>query len=390
MKVSSQMFQPLIGKTVIDLTQVLAGPYATYQLALLGAEVLKIEDPNGGDWTRAGNAPDGLENQNMGTAYLTQNANKKSIILDLKSPKDIKKLKQLVEDADVFVENFRPGIAARLGLSYDDIKKIRSDIVYCSISGFGQDGPISNRPAYDHIVQGMCGIMRLTGTSDTEPNKVGAPYVDYATGLNGAFAIVSALHEVNRTQKSVKLDVAMLDTSLLLMSSLITDHLNTGWVPAPSGNEAWSQSPSSGAFETQSDLLMIAANNERQFGRFCRAINREDLMKDKRFQHSKDRKKNKDELRHIVEQIIKTKTAEYWEEKLNEDGVPATKVRKLDEILSENQVEKRGITHKLRIPGIRNSLHVPTLGFKVNDEIIAPKEPPPRLGQDTDYIIEKK
>ena len=390
MKVSSQMFQPLIGKTVIDLTQVLAGPYATYQLALLGAEVLKIEDPNGGDWTRAGNAPDGLENQNMGTAYLTQNANKKSIILDLKSPKDIKKLKKLVEDADVFVENFRPGTAARLGLSYDDIKKIRSDIVYCSISGFGQDGPISNRPAYDHIVQGMCGIMRLTGTNETEPNKVGAPYVDYATGLNGAFAIVSALHEVNRTRKSVKLDVAMLDTSLLLMSTLVTDHLNNGWVPAPSGNEAWSQSPSSGAFETQSDLLMIAANNERQFGRFCRAINREDLMKDKRFQHSKDRKKNKDELRHIVEQVIKTKTAEYWEEKLNEEGVPATRVRKLDEILSENQVEKRGITHKLRMPGIRNSLHVPTLGFKVDDEIIAPKDPPPRLGQDTDYIIEKK
>ena len=384
------MFQPLIGKTVIDLTQVLAGPYATYQLALLGADVLKIEDPNGGDWTREGKAPDSLENQNMGTAYLTQNANKKSITLNLKSRRDIEKLKKLVEDADVFVENFRPGTAARLGLSYDNIKKIRSNIVYCSISGFGQDGPISNRPAYDHIVQGMCGIMRLTGTNETEPNKVGAPYVDYATGLNGAFAIVSALHEVNRTGKSVKLDVAMLDTSLLLMSSLVTDHLNTGWIPTPSGNEAWSQSASSGAFETQSDLLMIAANNERQFERFCTAINRGDLLKDKRFQHSKDRKKNKDELRHIVEQIIKTKTAEFWEEKFNEEGVPATKIRKLDEVLSEQQVEKRGITHKLRLPGTRNSLHVPTLGFKVDDEIIAPKEPPPRLGQDNDHVIEEE
>ena len=384
------MFQPLIGKTVIDLTQVLAGPYATYQLALLGADVIKIEDPNGGDWTREGKAPDGLENQHMGTAYLTLNANKKSITLNLKSRRDIEKLKKLVEDADIFVENFRPGTAARLGLSYDNIKKIRPNIVYCSISGFGQDGPISNRPAYDHIVQGMCGIMRLTGTNETEPNKVGAPYVDYATGLNGAFAIVSALHEVNRTGKSVKLDVAMLDTSLLLMSSLVTDHLNTGWIPTPSGNEAWSQSPSSGAFKTQSDLLMIAANNERQFKRFCTAINRGDLLKDKRFQHSKDRKNNKDELRHLVEGIIKTKTAEYWEEKFNEEGVPATKVRKLDEILSEQQVEKRGITHKLRIPGTRNSLHVPTLGFKVDDEIIAPKEPPPRLGQDNDHIIEEE
>ena len=149
------MFQPLIGKTVIDLTQVLAGPYATYQLALLGADVLKIEDPDGGDWTREGKAPDGLENQNMGTAYLTQNANKKSITLNLKSRRDIEKLKKLVEDADIFIENFRPGTAARLGLSYDNIKKIRPNIVYCSISGFGQDGPNSNRPAYDHIVQGM-------------------------------------------------------------------------------------------------------------------------------------------------------------------------------------------------------------------------------------------
>ena len=127
------MFQPLIGKTVIDLTQVLAGPYATYQLALLGADVIKIEDPNGGDWTREGKAPDGLENQHMGTAYLTQNANKKSITLNLKSRRDIEKLKKLVEDADVFVENFRPGTAARLGLSYDNIKKIRPNIVYCSI-----------------------------------------------------------------------------------------------------------------------------------------------------------------------------------------------------------------------------------------------------------------
>ena len=374
----------LEGVRVLDLSRLVAGNVLTTQLADFGADVIKIERPGRGDDLRHWRE-EGIE-----TLWKVYGRNKRSIVLDLKVSEDLDKLKALVSQSDVFVENFRPGTAARLGLSYDDIKKIRSDIVYCSISGFGQDGPISNRPAYDHIVQGMCGIMRLTGTNETEPNKVGAPYVDYATGLNGAFAIVSALHEVNRTRKSVKLDVAMLDTSLLLMSTLVTDHLNTGWVPAPSGNEAWSQSPSSGAFETQSDLLMIAANNERQFGRFCRAINREDLMNDKRFQHSKDRKKNKDELRHIVEQIIQTKTAEYWEEKLNEEGVPATKVRKLDEILSENQVEKRGITYKLRIPGMRNSLHVPTLGFKVDDEIIAPNEPPPRLGQDTDYITEKK
>ena len=376
----------LDGVKVLDLTTIYSGPICTTILGDQGADIIKIESPEG-DFMRQ--ALD-VERNGVSGMFSMLNRNKRSIVIDLGTEEGKSLLKEMLASADVIVENFRPGTAARLGVSYDKIKKIRPNIVYCSISGFGQDGPISNRPAYDHIVQGMSGIMRLTGTNETEPNKVGAPYVDYATGLNGAFAIVSALHEVNRTGKSVKLDVAMLDTSLLLMSSLVTDHLNTGWIPTPSGNEAWSQSPSSGAFETQSDLLMIAANNERQFERFCTAINRGDLLKDKRFQHSKDRNNNKDELRHIVEQIIKTKTAEYWEEKFNEEGVPATKVRKLDEILSEQQVKKRGITHKLRIPGTRNSLHVPTLGFKVDDEIIAPKEPPPRLGQDNDHIIEEE
>ena len=390
METSSQKFQPLKGKTIIDLTQVLAGPYATYQLALLGADVIKVEDPRGGDWTREGSAPPGLENQNMGTAYLTQNANKKSITLDLKSAKDIEKLKDLVEAADVFVENFRPGTASRLGLSYENIKQVKPNIVYCSISGFGQDGPISNRPAYDHIVQGMCGIMRLTGTTATEPNKVGAPYVDYATGLNGAFAIVSALHEVNRTGKSIKLDVSMLDTSLLLMSSLVTNHLNTGWAPVASGNEAWSKSPTSGAFETQSGLLMIAANNEAQFERFCSAITRQDLLDNQKFKDPGKRKENQNELRNLIEKIIKTQTAEYWEEKFNDYAVPAARVRNLDEILDERQVKERKVTQKLKIPGIKNSLHMPTLGFKVDNKVVAPQKPPPKLGQDNHHIIKNE
>ena len=167
-----KMFQPLSNIRVVDLTQVLAGPYATYQLALMGAEVLKIEQPNLGDWTRDGGAPEGLQEQKMATSFLTQNAGKKSITLDFKNSADLKNLKKLIKTADVFVENFRPGTAERLGLSSEEVFKIKPNLIYCSISAYGHDGPKSERPAYDHIVQGMCGIMKLTGTPDTEPNKV--------------------------------------------------------------------------------------------------------------------------------------------------------------------------------------------------------------------------
>ncbi|MBH69249.1 MAG: CoA transferase [Rhodospirillaceae bacterium] len=383
------MFQPLKDIRIIDLTQVLAGPYATYQLALLGADVIKVEPPTTGDWTREGTSPKGLENQNMGTAYLTQNANKKSITLDLKNEADIQTLHDLIKTADIFVENFRPGTAKRLGLSYKDIKKINSNIIYCSISAYGQDGPIGNRPAYDHIVQGMCGIMRTTGTAITEPNKVGAPYIDYATGLNGAFAIVSALLEVKRTGKGIQLDVAMLDTSILLMSSLVTNHLNNGWKPVASGNEAWSQSPSSGTFETKAGMLLIAANNERQFKNLCTALELQDLLEDVRFKTLEKRNNNKNELRRLIEQRVIMETADYWENKLNSHAVPSTRVRSLDEVLSEPQIKKRKITGKLKVPGATKEIHMPALGFKANGQAITPRSPPPRLGEHNSNVLTK-
>ena len=214
------MFKPLSGLRVVDLTQVLAGPYAAYQLALMGAEVIKVETPQTGDWGRVrGDLPE-TNALGMGLTYLTQNANKKSVTLDLKSPEGLEAMKRLIASADVFLENFRPGAIERLGLSYDVVRELKPGIVYCSISAFGQDGAFRHRPAYDHVIQGMCGIMRTTGTEQTGPTKVGSPFIDYATGLNAAFAITAGLHEVKRTGESVHLDVAMLDTSMLLMASL--------------------------------------------------------------------------------------------------------------------------------------------------------------------------
>jgi CoA:oxalate CoA-transferase len=381
------MFKPLDGVRVIDLTQVLAGPYATYQLALLGAEVIKVEPPGRGDWTRDGGAPDGLENQHLGTSFLTQNANKKSVTIDLKTEDGLAALMALIKTADIFVENFRPGTAARLGLSHEDVQRARPGIVYASISAYGQDGPIGHRPAYDHVVQGMCGIMRTTGTPETEPNKVGAPYVDYATGMNAAFAIVSGVLEARRTGESVRLDVAMLDTSLLLMASLVTNHLNTGATFKASGNEAWSQSPSSGAFETTDGILMIAANNERQFRDLCRAIDHAELLDDPRFDDPEQRRRNVPELRRQIAERIAAKSADHWEAVLDLAFVPAARIRSLEEVLHEPQIQARELTRTLEVPGATVPLHMPTLGFKANGEAVGPNTPPARLGQHTDEIL---
>lgn len=381
------MFQPLAGTRVIDLTQVLAGPYAAYQLALMGAEVLKIEPPGVGDWSRdKGHLPE-LNAEGMGLTYLTQNANKKSVTLNLKSAEGLAILKRLIADADVFIENFRPGTISRLGLSFDTVRKINPKIVYCSISAFGQDGEMSSRPAYDHVIQGMSGIMKTTGTLDTGPQKVGAPYIDYATGLNAAFAIVSALHETRRTGEAVHLDVAMLDTSMLLMASLLTSHLTGGWMPVPSGNEAWSQSPSSGAFETADGLLMLAANNDRQFNALCVALNRGDFLEDWRWNDPANRACNAKELRAELVSIFKTRSAIEWEKLLAAAGVPAAKVRSLDEVLSEDHAQTREFVRAMKWLHHPEDIHLPTLGFKANNQVVGPTVVPPRLGADTSSVL---
>lgn len=381
------MFQPLAGVRVIDLTQVLAGPYASYQLGLMGAEVLKIETPGVGDWSREKGELPHLNAEGMGLAYLTQNANKKSVTLNLKLAEGLSIMKRLIKGADVFIENFRPGTIVRLGLPFEVVREINPRIIYCSISAFGQDGELSHRPAYDHVVQGMSGIMKTTGTVHTGPQKVGAPYVDYATGLNAAFAIVSALHQTKRTGEAIHLDVAMLDTSMLLMASLVTSHLTAGWIPRPSGNEAWSQSPSSGAFETEDGLLMVAANNDRQFQALCAGLGRPDILEDERWCDSRARQKNAAALRAELVSIFRSGTASKWERALDTAGVPAAKVRSLDEVLAESQAKTREFAHTMQWGREPRDIHLPTLGFKVNRDVVTPISAPPELGADTHAVL---
>lgn len=380
-------FQPLAGMRVVDLSQVLAGPFATYQLSLFGAEVLKIEKPGEGDWTRNGGPDQSLSDMGMGLNFLAHNAAKKSVTLDLKAPEGLSVLKQLIATSDIFVENFKPGVADRLGLGFEAVRALRSDIVYCSISAYGHDGPFRSRPAYDHVIQGMCGIMMTTGQTGDGPTKVGAPFVDYATGMNAAMAIMAGVVEVRRTGQAVQLDVAMLDTALMLMASLVTQHLTAGWEPKQNGNEAWSQSPSSGAFQTLDGVLMLAANNDGQFQKLCTAVGRTDILRDVRWSTLAARSAAAPELREELVELFMTRPAAEWEEILASADVPAARVRSLDEVVREDQFLARDLISEMEIEGHDKPVHVPNLPFKANGSSLHPVSAPSLLGSDTESVL---
>ncbi len=382
------MANPLGGITVVDLTQVLAGPYCTYQLALLGADVIKIEPPHQGEWMRVQGLSPGLSEHGLGLGFCVQNANKRFLTVNLKEPRGLAIVMQLAATADVFVENFRPGVADRLGLGYEAIATRNPTIIYASISAYGQDGPLGHRGAYDHVVQAMAGIMSTTGMPGSGPTKVGAPYIDYAAGLNGAFAITAALHERHRTGQGQRVDVAMLDTALLLMANHLVQVAMTGENPAKTGNEAFSGAPSSGCYATQDGLLMLAANNERQFVALCTAIGRPDLSTDARFADRHIRRHNQEALRRVFETVFATNTAAAWEAILDTAGVPAAKIRTIKDVLDEGQPEARGLLSTVRpVPG-GPAVQVPTAGFKLNGAVLAAEQPPRPVGADTEAILQ--
>ncbi len=378
---------PLAGITVIDLTQVFAGPYCTYQLALLGAKVIKIEPP-GGEMTRYGGALRDLADEGLGLAFCTQNADKDCVEIDLKQPAGIAKVLELTADADIFVQNYRPGVAARLGLGEGAVRGASPNIVYCSISAYGGEGPVGHRPAYDHVVQAMSGIMQTTGTEDMGPVKVGAPYVDYATGLNAAFAIMAALRERDRTAGPQTLNVAMLDTALNLMANNLVTTATTGNETPKLGNEAASRAPSSGCFEAGDGvLLMLAANNERQFADLCGVLGHPEWVEDERWRQPRQRAENQQALRAVIENVFRHRSAAEWETLLDQAGVPASRVRSVGEVLAEGQPESRDLLRELPVGTRATSVSLPAIGFRLNGDSLQPQQAPRNSGQDNDKYL---
>ena len=355
----------LAGTRVLDLTNVLAGPFCCYQLAQLGAEVIKVEVPGSGDLARQLGADPELNRRGMGASFLAQNAGKRSITLNLKSPKGRDAFERLVATSDVVVENFRPGVMDRLGLGYTALKVAKPDLIYCAISGFGQSGPLKLNPAYDQIIQGLCGVMSVTGDAQSAPLRVGYPVADTMGGITAAFAIAAALFRRERTGEGEFIDVSMLESSLVAMGWAVSNWLIAGVKPAPMGNENMTASPS-GTFRTGDGLLNIAANKQEQFETLARLIGREDLVADPRFAAREDRKQRRFELNRELEKALAARSAQDWSALLNRNGVPAGEVLDVPSVLEHPQIVERGLLKTFEsVPDVDRPVTVVRSGFRL-------------------------
>ena len=376
------MMRPFEGIRVIDVTHVLAGPFAAYQLAVLGADVIKVEHPDEPDQSRGTGTDKALNRRNMGTGFLTQASNKRSITLDLKTERDRAILKKLVATADVFVENYRPGALAALGLGYEDLAAINPRLIYASFSAFGQDGPRGRQTAYDHVIQATSGLMAMTGTHDVHPVKLGSPAVDYATGMTGAFALASALFQRERTGRGQRVDMAMLDVALILASSLLTGYTRNGVHPKPHGNKH--PHATNSAYPTKSGLVMLGASNLRQQRRLWTVLERPDMIKRTNDERDQDREREA----ALLAEIMLTRTADEWEEFLQARHVPAARVRTLGEALADPQLASRGVVHRHDgAAGVDGGFSVPLAAFKFAHGGPRIDTPPPALGQHNDEIL---
>ncbi|RWD30364.1 CaiB/BaiF CoA-transferase family protein [Mesorhizobium sp.] len=377
----------LSGIRVLDLTNVLAGPYCAYQLALLGADVIKVEAPQGGDLARQlGGSPE-LNSAGMGASFLAQNAGKRSVVLDLKQEADRERFLDLVGSADALVENFRPGVMDRLGLGFARLKEVRPSLIYCAISGFGQTGPMRDNPAYDQIIQGLSGIMSITGTPETAPLRVGYPVADTLGGLVGAFAIAAALVKQKTTGEGAFLDVSMLECTLSALGWPVSNYLTADVEPQPMGNENMTAAPS-GTFRTGDGLLNIAANKQEQFVALCRLVGLPELASDPRFAERETRKRNRIALKALIEDALANGSAAAWEETLNRAAVPAGRVLTIPQVLAEQQVIEREMTTRFDgMPNIDRPLTVVRGGFMVDGAAPLPTKPPPALGEHMDEVF---
>lgn len=346
----------------------LAGPFCCYQLAQLGADAELNKDL-------------------MGASFLAQNAGKRSLTINLKNAAGKEVFHRLVATADVVVENFRPGVMDRLGLDYEALKKFKPDLIYCAISGFGQTGPLKDNPAYDQIVQGLSGVMSITGDKNSAPLRVGYPIADTIGGITAAFAVAAALFRRQRNNQGDFIDVSMLEATVVSMGWAVSNWLIAGVMPQAIGNENMTASPS-GTFKTGDGLLNIAANQQEQFVKLCDLLGRKELAHDPRYVNREDRKRRRFELNREIELALAARSAGEWAAEFNKNGVPAGEVLSIPEALDHPQIRERGLVKRfiLRQAGDRE---IATLraGFRLASGDPEPTTPPPQLGADTEKIL---
>ena len=388
----------LEGIRVLDLSRVLAGPWCTQTLADLGADVIKIERPGAGDDTRNWGPPflptaDGRESHES-AYYLGANRNKRSVTCDIAQPEGQALVRELAEHCDVFIENFKVGDMARYGLDYASLKAINARLVYCSLTGFGQSGPYAPRAGYDYIIQGMGGLMSVTGERDDlngGPQKVGVAVADLFTGMYATVGILAALRHAERTGEGQHLDMALLDTQVAMLANLGANYLVSDKAPGRMGNAHQNIVPYQ-VFEVApradggKDFIILAVGNDGQYAKFCEVAGRPDLASEPRFVKNADRVRHRAELVPLLEAVMKTRPKADWLSALEAAKVPCGAINSLDEVFADPQVQARGMVTHWQHP-LRADLPLVSSPIKLEKTPVRTDRPPPMLGQHTDEVL---
>ena len=382
------MIQAFEGIRVIDFSQVLAGPFAALQMALLGADVIKIEQPGQGDQMRTMMADNKAAEMKLSAAFLGVNSNKRGITVDLKHPDGKEIIKRLLTDADVVIENFKAGVLERLGFGYEAVRAIKPDIVYCSISGYGQQGPMAGQAAYDGAIQAASGMMNVTGTADTGPLRAGYMPVDVSAGITAAFAISSALFRRSRTGEGQRLDVAMLDSAMTLLSPVIAKYLITGVEPERIGNASPTYQGTADTWPTKDGHIQMTVITDAMAMKMCHGLGRPELADDPRFAAGQGRVDQSDEVKAIIGEIFMTDTTAHWVKRLGDAGVPVAPVHDIPQLVNFPQMAHRGVLMTLPAPpGMEGEITVTGSAFHASNGEPEGKTAAPLLGQHTDEVL---
>ncbi len=373
----------LAGIRVLDLSRVLAGPYCTMMLADFGADIIKIEPPNVGDDSRAFGPFIGKES----AYFMSLNRNKRSMTLNFKRQAECDLFKEMVKQADVVVENYRPGTMEKFGLGYDVLKQINPKLIYAACSGFGHTGPYRDKPAYDIIVQAMGGIMSITGAENGEPTRIGASVGDVIAGMFTAYGVMLAMYHRERTGEGQKVDVGMLDCQLAILENAIARYVTSGIVPGPLGNRHPSITPFS-SYTASDGYIIVGAGNDRLWERLCNILERPDLIKDPRFDNNGNRTTNAKELGNILNEIFKARTINEWLGILEEAGLPCAPINTIDKIVNDPHIAARDMIVEVEHP-VAGKLKMPGVPVKMSATPGTVETHAPLLGQHTGEILKE-
>lgn len=382
------MSQAFSGVRVIDFSQVLAGPFCTAQLALLGADIVKIEQPKGGDQGRLLMADEALAKLGLSPIFLSANLGKRSITLDLKHPRAKEIVFRLVEKADVVVENFKAGTMERMGFGYEALKQVNPSLIYCSISGYGQKGPKAGVAAYDGAIQAASGMMSVTGHPETGPVRAGFTAVDLSTGITAAFAVAGALYRRQMTGEGQHLDVAMMDTSLTMLAPLVAGWTVAGVEPELLGNLGPARQPTADSFRVRDGYMLITVLTQGQFEGLCRGIGREDLAQDARFSTLAARRANAIAFKAVLEKAFATEDGAVWQERLARQGIAASPVNTIPAVMKDPQLAHREVVLDVPAPlGMDRRIQLIGAGFGADVDGPSVHRAPPGLGEHTDEVL---